>query len=316
VKKAYRALAFQHHPDRNSGNQEAEEKFKTISAAYQAITNPDMQAPQAQSGEAGPSFINDLFNSDIFRNIFGEEGFSGFGRGAGRPENYNISITLPFKEACLGGVKHVEFLAPESCGDCGGSGGTPESKVTCTDCKGTGVMSRGNRGNLNIVFNTTCTKCAGRGHSFSTSCAKCAGKGRMQVPKKYDVRIPAGIQNGTTLRLAGMGGRAGARSKAGDLFIAVHVEQHPSMQQEGLNILSTANISLKSALLGCDINVETLYGEVTMKVPPCTRPGQKFALKDKGIKGASATGSHIVMMNIEFPESLTQEQQEQLDKIL
>ena len=307
VKKAYRSLAFQYHPDRNPGSQEAEEKFKNISAAHQFITNPEPQ-------HHAPSGANHSVVNDIFQSFFGEGGFDPFGTNA-RSENYNISLTLPFTEACLGGTKSIQFAAPDACPDCGGAGGSAEHKVNCTDCNGSGVVSRGNRNGLNIIFNTTCGKCAGKGHSYASPCAKCSGKGRVPVLKQYDVRIPAGIKDGITLRLSGLGGK-GPKGRNGDLLVSIHIESHPTMHADGNNIVSTANISLKSALLGCEIDVETLYGNVKMKIPSCTHAGQKLSLKDKGIRIPNSTGSHIVIVNVEFPESLTQEQQDQLDKIL
>lgn len=305
-------MAFQYHPDKNPGNQEAEEKFKTISAAYQVITNPEKQ--QSQHGGGDPSFVSDLFNNDIFQSIFGDGGFDPFSRGA-KTENFNVSITTPFKEACLGGMQNIQFYAPEACSDCGGSGGAANSKTVCSDCNGSGVFSRGTRAGLNIIFNTTCGRCAGRGHSYAVSCPKCSGKGRVQVLKQYDVRIPPGIKTGTTLRLPGLGGK-GQNGRNGDLLISVHVDPHQTMNADGNNIISTSNINLKSALLGCEIDVETLSGNVKLKIPPCTHHGQKLAMKDKGIATANATGSHIVIVNVEFPESLTQEQQDQINKIL
>ena len=254
------------------------------------------------------------FMEDIFESFFGNSGFNPFGRKP-KGENYNISITIPFVDACLGTTKAIQFSAPELCPDCNGAGGSADSKVICSDCKGAGVISRGNKANINIIFNTTCPRCSGIGHTYTAKCQKCSGAKHTTVEKKYDVKIPAGIQNGTTLRLSGLGA-GGAGGQRGDLFVAVSVEHHPTMRVNGHDILSDANISLKSSLLGCDIDVDTLHGPVKLKIPPCTHHGQKLSLKDKGIKARSATGSHIVIVNVEFPKSLTQEQQDGISKIL
>jgi molecular chaperone DnaJ len=314
VKKAYRNLAFQHHPDRNPGNKESEEKFKKISAAYQEITNPDTVNYEHHHGQqSGSSFINDLFNSDFFGNIFGRQGNRNQHSSNSPGEDHTIVLNLSFKEACLGGDKQIEFTAPEVCNECNGAGGAAEDRITCSDCNGLGVIDRGSNGH--VVFRVTCTKCAGRGASFNKLCAKCHGQGKMRVDKSCNVHIPPGIQAGMTLRLAGMGGKSLSGGRSGNLFIKINVEPHPTMWREGNDILSIASISLKSALLGCELEVETLHGVYSMKIPPCTKPGQKLAIRDKGIHG-NTIGSHIAVCNVEFPESLTQEQQEQLKNIL
>lgn len=317
VKKAYRSLAFQYHPDRNQGNKEAEEKFKNISSAYQQITNPE-PVQQGFSGNTGPfgsSVIEDLFGGSIFDSIFGNA--NPFGRKMQRGDDYSINAYISFKEACLGGTRAIQFTAPDLCDGCHGTGGTPESKSTCTNCKGKGVTSKSNgRGQAHIVFNTTCNKCAGSGQVYTAVCPKCTGSKRVNVERKYDLKIPPGIPDGTTMRLAGKGGPGQDGAPPGDLMVGIRVEPHPTMKASGNNIISDTNISLKSALLGCEVDVETIHGPMKLKIPPCIKPGQKLALKDQGIRAAAGTGSHIVVINVDFPESLTDQQQEQIKAIL
>lgn len=314
VKKAYRSLAFQNHPDRNQGNQEAEERFKNISAAYQTITNPE-QATHSP-GPSGSSVVDDIFNSSFFQDIFGGGGgFNPFGSQRNRGgENFTASITIPFIDACLGCKKTVGLSIPEICPDCSGTGGTQDSMKACADCGGSGVFSKASRNNT--FFRTTCKKCSGTGKTYETVCPKCSGARRVTVGKNYDIVIPAGVTDNINMRLAGLGGKGPNGTPNGDLILIIRVQPHAKMRMSDATILSEENISLKSALLGCEIDVETIYGSVKVRVPPCTKPGQKLALKDKGIKTKSGVGSHIVIMNVEFPDSLTQEQQDNIDKIL
>jgi molecular chaperone DnaJ len=309
VKKAYRTLAFQSHPDRNQGNLEAEERFKNISAAYQCITNPD----PVQQGGGGSSVVDDIFSSSIFQDIFGGGGFNPFGR---KPsgENYTISISIPFIDACLGSKKTVEFSAPEICLDCNGTGGMLSSKKSCPDCGGSGVVSKPSRNNTH--FRITCQRCAGIGNIYESVCPKCSGAKRISANKSYDIVIPPGVVDGAKMRLAGLGGKGPGKSPNGDLILIIRVMPHAKMRAEGSSVLSEENISLKSALLGCEIEVETIHGSVKMQIPPCTKPGQKLSLKGKGINLKNGLGNHIVIVNVEFPESLTQEQQENITKIL
>lgn len=272
------------------------------------ITEPEKYSSAGPGVGPDSSVINDIFSS-----IFGEDGFNPFGPRSKQADHYNVTIKLGFIEACLGGTRRVSFSAPDPCGDCGGTGGVAESKAVCSDCNGAGVTRKGGRGNM--VFSTTCRKCSGKGSTFSSPCPKCSGKGRIPTQRQHDIFIPAGALNGAKLRVPGLGSKS-ADGRDGDLIITIMVEAHPTMRNDGANIVSSTEISLKSALLGCEIDVETIYGPVKMKIPPCTSSGRKFSIKEKGIRTQVGVGNHIVIVNVKFPESLTQEQQEQISNIL
>ena len=317
VKKAYRKLAFQFHPDKNPGDKAAEEKFKQISEAYQQITNPSAQ-PQEQAGNGwGSSGFNMGFDfNDIFQSIFGGNPFAGNRTTRTQGDHFNINIRVPFKDACLGSIKTVEFEAPEECNTCHGAGGDVTTTTTCSACNGTGSIS--STQNNTIRFFVTCRSCMGRGKSFTLSCSNCNGTGVHKTIKKYDVHIPPCIVSGTTLRLAGLGGKSKDGGPLGDLLIKVFVDADPKMALDGNTIHSSVNISLRSALVGTELDVETLHGPIKLKIPQCTKPGQKLAIKDKGPKIANTDsfGNHIVHVNVDFPNNLSEEQIEQIKNTL
>ncbi len=297
AKKAYRKLAHQHHPDKNPGNQEAEEKFKTVTAAYELVTNPPPPEPPQPN-------INDIFGGTPFEAFFGRNN---------RAPDHNIATKLTFAEGALGCNKSITYNVKSECGTCHGMGGDRANYSSCTGCNGTG-MNQTQRG-PNIVMNTPCKLCKGAGGKFTTPCSTCNGTGAVKTQKTADLKIPPGVRNGMHIRYPGQGGKVAGRQD-GDLVLSVAVEPHPSMTLVGDNVESAIDVPLKMALLGGEVDVQTLHGNVKLKIPACTKPFQKLALKDKGILLSSGMSKHIVTIRIDFPTSLTEEQSAQLNNIL
>ncbi len=296
VKKSYRKLAHQHHPDKNPGNPEAEEKFKSITAAYELINNPPPPQPQVD--------VRDMWGSNPFEAFFG---------GSARGADHNINTRLTFAESALGCEKKLSYSYKSECSACEGTGGDKSSYTQCKGCSGSGVKQT--RRGPNVVINSACHDCHGSGGSFATQCSTCSGAGFTKSQRTVDIKIPPGVRHGMHIRYNGQGGKSPGRPD-GDLIVGIAVEPHPQMSLEGENVASEVHIPLKTALLGGEVEVETLHGAVKLKIPPCTRPFQKLALKDKGIPLKNGMSKHIVTINVDFPTNLTEEQCAQINNIL
>jgi len=306
IKKAYRKLAMQHHPDRNGGSEESAEKFKEVSQAYEQLTNPDAQQ-DPEMGGFDFDFGNGMF-SDIFNNIFG-----GGQQTGGR--NVQASVVLTFEESCFGCVKEVRVSGEEACGACVGIGATAGNYTVCPACKGSGqnVMQRGPI----VISGGICRSCNGKKHTITKPCDACRGTGAMKASKVHKVQIPSCISNGATLQVPGAG-LAGLNGDVGHLLVRVGIHRHPDFTREGLDVLSTCSVSLKEALLGCEKEVSTIHKPTLVKIPPLTKPGQNLSLKDLGAKHPNngSFGKHILNIQVEFPTSLTDDQKDTLGKIL
>jgi len=344
IKKAYRNLALKYHPDRVPADKkkEAEEKFKEISEAYEVLTDAQKKATYDQYGHAGvdSSFkqggftwqdfhhfddLKDIFGgfdlSDLFRG-FGfesdsfEESFGGFGggrrAGARRGRDLEYRIEISFEDAAFGAEKTIAIPRYEACGECGGSGAKPGSKVErCPACGGRGKVSSSS-GFFNIV--QACSRCGGEGSIIKTPCPACGGRGRVRAKKNLKVKIPAGVDSGSRLRVhdEGEAGEKGARR--GDLYLEIHVRGHEIFERHGSDIVCEVPIDFVTAVLGGEVEVPTLEGKIMMKIPPGTQGGRVFRLRGKGIANLHdyGRGDQLVKVEIDVPADLTAEQKRAL----
>lgn len=312
IKKAYRKLAAKWHPDKNSGSKEAEEKFKEINSAYERITNPQPEQPDFSNGFQG--FGGGFgFMDDILNGMF-SGGFGGQKQQQQRARDYKINIQISFKEACLGTAKTVEFDAEDHCATCEGSGAKDGKYDVCSACNGSGQRTF-NRGVIQISGGV-CPTCKGRGIQVKENCPPCGGKGQVIEHRKVEIKVPPCIGHGQQLKVNGLGGKAVGQILAGNLIVKVLVEPDKQFVREGTAVISPLNISLKEALLGTEVEVETIHGVVKIKVPGCSKPGTRLGVAGKGAReNGGGFGQHIAMLNIEFPGSLSDEQRAALEKL-
>ncbi|MFO7928905.1 MAG: molecular chaperone DnaJ [Candidatus Humimicrobiaceae bacterium] len=331
LKKAYRKLAHKYHPDVNSNDPEAEEKFKEISEAYAVLSDDQKRAQYDRFG-----FSNNLFDESDFGSVFSEFGFgdifdmffgSSFGGGFStrtrrqrrrQGSDVSASVSIEFKEAAFGVKKDVEFYADEICDKCNGSRSqSGEGTVTCTACGGTGQVRTQRQTFIgSVVTASTCKNCNGTGKVVKDPCKKCGGNGYYRQKKKVRVDIPAGIHNGDRLRVTGKGNSLGKGSMKGDLYVNVKVKPYPGMRRDGDNVVSDAEISFAQAALGCKLKVETLDGEEELVIKPGTQPGTKKIFKAKGMVQLNGyrRGDHIVNIKVKIPTRLSKEEIELLSR--
>ncbi len=342
MKKAYRKKAVQYHPDKNPGNKEAEEMFKKISHAYEVLKDPEKRAAYDRYGHAafegagagaggmrGPGGMGGGFHDpfDIFREVFGQQGGMGGGgifeemfggggsRGGGQDGadlRYDLEITL--EEAARGAEKEISFRKNVSCERCNGSGAEPGSKrVTCPTCRGAGQVRRS--GGI-ITFTQTCPTCGGAGQKIEKPCTACRGEGRVVKTTKLNVRIPAGVDNGSRLRSSGNGEAGVAGGATGDLYIVLSVKEHELFERQGDDLFCEIPIKFTLATLGGTIEVPTLFGKASLKIPVATQSGTTFRLRDKGMPSlrGGRQGDQLVRVHVEVPQSLTSEQRKILEE--
>lgn len=332
LKKAYRAKAKELHPDRNPGDKEAETKFKELNEAYDVLKDEQSRAAYDQFGHAafegggprGPGGFGQGFSgdfsasmSDIFDDLFGEfmggrRGRRGDGgRARGQDLRYNMDISL--EEAFEGKKAQIRVPSSVSCDTCHGSGAEPGSKpVTCPTCQGAGKV-RATQGFFTVE--RTCPTCHGRGQTIEKPCHVCHGAGRVERERTLSVNIPAGVEDGTRIRLAGEG-EAGLRSgPSGDLYIFLSVSPHPLFQRDGADLFCRVPISMTTAALGGEIEVPTLNGKrVKLKIPEGSQTGRQFRLKDKGMPviNSREVGDLYIQITVETPVHLSKKQKELL----
>ncbi len=341
IKKAYRELALKFHPDRvpHEQKKEAEEKFKDISEAYAILSDSGKRALYDQHGHSGidqryaqedifkgadfSSVFQDLgnfgFGGGLFEEIFSDLGYDFFGSGSSRSRgsrrrgrDLQISVEITLEEAAQGIEKTITVPRYEICATCSGSGAKPGTKrATCPQCKGSGRSVVGQRG---FYIQQTCPRCGGEGSIMQSPCTSCNGEGRVKVTRKIKVKIPAGVDNGSNLRVRGEG-EAG-QAAHGDLYVIIEVVPHPIFQRHGNDILVEAKVSLTKAILGGAIIVPTLSGKVDMKVPAGTQCGSIFRLKGKGIADLRSRepGDQLVKVNIEIPSRLSVQQRQAIEE--
>lgn len=325
IKKAYRRLAMKHHPDRNPDDKAAEAKFKEIKEAYEILSDAQKRAiydqmghagidGQAQGGFSGGAQGFENIFGDMFGDIFGgghrESRKGGPARGA--DFQYNLKITL--EEAIFGVSKQFTIPCEKPCEPCAGSGAKKgSSKVNCRTCGGQGAV-RMQQGFFSMQ--QTCPACAGEGKVIKDPCSSCKGHGRLKDSKTLVVKIPAGIGEGDRVRLAGEGELGEKNGVAGDLYVQVHIAEHPLFHRDGLNLTCEIPISFALAALGGEIEVCTLEGKVKLKIPQETQSGALFRLRGKGIKSlrAGAVGDMLCRALVETPVGLDKHQKELLEK--
>ncbi len=345
LKKAYRKQAVKYHPDKNPGDAAAEEKFKEISHAYEVLKDPEKRAaydryghaafeggggrgPGGMGGFGGGGGFHDPF--DIFREVFGGSGGGGsfggggifdemFGGGGGRGGardgsdlRYDLEISL--EDAARGVEKELSFRKNVTCSRCNGSGAEPGSrKVTCPTCGGTGQVERGLG---NIRFRQPCPTCGGAGQKIDQPCSRCRGEGRESQTAKVKVRIPAGVDTGSRLRSVGNGEAGLAGGQPGDLYVVLTVREHEIFERHGQDLFCEIPIKFTLATLGGSIEVPTLFGKATLKIPVGTQSGTTFRLRSKGmpsLRGGSQ-GDQLVRVHVEVPKKLTDEQRTLLEE--
>jgi molecular chaperone DnaJ len=325
IKKAYRRLAMKHHPDRNPNDHEAEEKFKEAKEAYEVLTDPQKRAAYDQFGHAGVDASRgqgrpgmdprDAFG-DIFGDVFGDI-FGGGRRGRSqvfRGADLRYELELDLEQAVFGDTVNLDFATLGECEECKGSGSAKGSKpVTCETCHGQGQV-RMQQGFFTVQ--QTCPRCQGRGQTVSDPCVKCRGQGRTRKQKTLAVKVPAGVDTGDRIRLSGEGEAGRNGGPAGDLYVEVRVREHAIFERDGAHLSCEVPISFKTAALGGSIDVPTLDGDVTIKVPAETQSGRVFRLREKGIKPVrgGATGDLFCRVVVETPVHLSREQKELLTR--
>ncbi len=326
IKKAFRRLAKQYHPDRNPNNAQASERFKEINEAQDVLSDPAKRKRYDQvrrygayagaggargtgAGAQGPGVDFDLSDlgsfgglGDLFSSIFGRRSAEGGGR-ADDEDEIETTVTIPFRVAALGGKVPVTLPMAEVCPTCSGSGAAPGATLsTCPECRGRGVISFGQGG---FAVNRPCPVCRGRGRVPSERCRTCGGSGEVRVEKRLVLTVPAGTEDGTKLRLRGQGTKG-----KGDVVVMLQVEPDRFFRREGLDIVCTVPVNLAQALLGSKIKVKTLDGRrVVLKIPPGTKPGQKFRIVGQGIEKNGRRGDQYVEVHVDIPERLTPEQE-------
>ena len=333
IKKAYRKLAKENHPDLHPGDRACEERFKEIGEAYEVLSDPEKKERYDQYGHAafdpnsgfGGGFgdfgdFGDL--GDILGNIFGGGfGFGGAARSRTAPqkgESLRVRLAIGFEEAAFGCAKEITIPRIEDCEDCGGTGcksGT--SAESCPDCGGTGQVRVQQRTPFGVMASTAdCRRCGGTGKLIKDPCPKCSGKGKVRRQRTISVNIPAGIDDGQTISLRGQGHAGVNGGPKGDLLITVSVRAHPLFERDGSSILYEMPISFVQAALGAEVEVPTLDGKVKYTIPEGTQTGTTFRLRGKGIPylNGSSRGDQYVTVNIETPKNLTKEQKELLRK--
>ncbi|HZM71202.1 MAG TPA: molecular chaperone DnaJ [Candidatus Cryosericum sp.] len=298
IKKAYRALAMKHHPDRNPGNKEAEEKFKEAAEAYAVLADKEKRAQYDRFGHAGlgasggdpfGGFNPDVFAGfeDVLGNIFGfsmGDLFGGRGpRGRGgtrRGADLRSDLEIDLLEAARGTEKEIRVPRLEACPDCHGTGSKTGARVTCRQCGGQGQVVR-QQGFFTL--STTCGACGGTGQIIKDPCPTCRGEGRKRETRHIKVRIPPGVDTGVRLRITGEGEGGAQGARPGDLYVVLTVREHPDFRREGPHLVSAAALTVSQAALGCDITVPTLEGSARLTIPAGTQSGTSFALKGKGL---------------------------------
>ena len=324
IKKAYRRLALQHHPDKNPNDPEAEEKFKEAAEAYGVLSDDDKRARYDRYGHQGlggatgfdPNQFADF--GDILGDLFGFGDFFGASRRRptrpARGNDLRYDLMLSFEDAVFGKEVQIDVPRIVTCATCSGSGAKPGTEpVTCSGCGGRGQI-RYSQGFFAVA--RTCPQCGGAGKVIKNPCNTCDGAGRVREEKNLSVKIPAGVDEGSRLRVQGEGEAGYNGGPAGDLYVFISVNEHEKFTRRDYDIHSEQSVSFTQAALGAEIKTDTIDGPEPLRVPPGTQPGQVFRLKNKGVQflQGPGRGDHYVHVSVRIPTSLTEEQRQLLEK--
>ena len=337
IKKAYRKVAMQYHPDRNPGDKVAEEKFKEAAEAYEILSDSDRKAQYDRFGHAGMrgngggggghySNMEDIFSQ--FGDIFGESGFESFfgggrrssGRNRGtRGSNLRVKIKMNFEEIAKGVNKQIKVKKYVSCTICSGSGAKDKNSIqTCGTCGGSGQVRKVSNtflGQMQTV--TTCPTCNGEGSTITHKCGNCKGEGRVYGEETVSIDIPAGVHEGMQLSVGGRGNAGERGGPNGDLLILIEEEPHPELHRDGINVGHELHISFTDAVFGTQVEVPTIDGRAKIKIPPGTQSGKIFRLKGKGFPAVNSyeKGDQLISVNIWTPQNLSAEEKAMLEKV-
>ena len=333
LKKAYRKLAKQYHPDMNPGDKGAEAKFKEINEAYEVLSDKDKRAKYDQFGHAGvdPNFGGRGFGGYGDFGDFGDFGFGdilgdllggGFGgrsanrSGPQRGESLRAGVTISFEEAAFGCEKEISLTRLESCESCHGSGCAPGTTAeVCPDCRGSGTVRVQQRmGGMAFTSSAPCSRCRGTGKIIHQPCKSCGGGGNVRKQRKISVSIPQGINDKQAVSLRGQGNAGANNGPAGDLIVEVRVKPHPYFQREGTSVLYECPVSFYQAAMGAELEIPTIDGKVKYTLPAGTQPGATFRLRGKGIPElrGRGRGDQYVTVQVRVPTSLTNQQRDAL----
>ena len=327
LKRAYRKLAKEFHPDRNPGNAEAERRFKEIQEAYDILEDAEKRKKYDQLRKYGALGGQGINLDDILGGSAGFGGGSsifdlferaGMGRRRGRAgprrgEDVTQEVHIPFEKAAFGGVTQIRVRRAEGCSECAGTGASPGSSVEiCSDCGGTGTSPQVHGG---FSVSRPCPRCVGRGRVIRSPCKACGGLGRVSRSREIDVKIPAGVKDGALIRLRAAGEPGETGGSPGDLLIRVRVQAHGEFVRDGLDITSRVTVTMIEAALGVKRSVETLGGPVDLDVPAGIQPGARLRMKGRGIRDhRGRVGDHIVRIQVKVPKTLTGRQRKLLEQ--
>ncbi len=335
LKKAYRKLALQYHPDRNPGDKEAEEKFKEAAEAYDVLSNPDKKARYDQFGHAGVDGaygqggmdMNDIFSQfgSIFGDLFGG-GFTGFSGGFGggsqrrvlRGSNLRIKVKLTLEEIDRGCEKKIKVSKFVPCKTCNGSGAKDGKTETCPHCHGSGVVTEIRRTILGqMQTQSACPHCGGEGRIVKDKCRDCHGDGIVKSEEIITINIPAGVQDGMQLAMHGQGNAAPRGGIAGDLIVLIEEQEHDVFERQDANLYYNAFITFSQAAMGAAIEIPTLNGKVKIKIDPGTPSGRVVRLRGKGLPVVNGygRGDLLVCLNVWVPKDLTKEEKKILEQL-
>jgi len=341
IKKAYRKMAIQYHPDKNPGDKASEEKFKEVSEAYEVLSDTSKRQQYDQFGHAafgagrgggggggyGGFGGGGIDLEEALRTFMGASGgggsiFENFFGGGGRTQNPNapqegadlrFDMEIDFEEAVLGSSREIRINVNETCERCKGGGAEPGSgRKTCATCRGAGQVVSGSGF---IQFRQTCPNCRGTGQVIEKPCTTCHGQGLVRNKRTIDVKIPAGVETGSRLRIAGKGEGGLRGGQAGDLYIVLHVREHEFFKRNDLDIVCEVPVPFHIAMLGGEMHIPTIHGQATLKIPAGTESGKVFRMKGKGITSPRyGTGDQHVVVQIEIPQGLGSKEKKKLEE--
>ena len=320
IKKAYKTLAKKYHPDLNPNNKEAEQKFKEINEAVSVLADDQKRERYEQYGTADEQQFSGF---DFSEHMRGGDFFSGFDsifdqifggrRRQTRGADLVHEIEVSLEDIAEGTEQTLQLNKLDRCKECNGQGG---ERTRCTACNGTGAQVRTQRTPFGVFQTTTaCRTCNGTASSLKKACPACDGEGRIRIKKELNIKIPAGVEEGTQLRVRGEGVAGEQGSTPGDLFIVIHIKEHPIFERDGQNIILDVPISFTQAVLGDEIEVPTIKGKALLKLPPHTQNNTLFRMRDKGLNSSHGTGDQLVRVHVKVPERISKKEKELIEQL-